>query len=131
MSEVGIARANWCRCASVSNGVNSDFAGNFAGLVSAHAVGHNEKKFARSGRVLHVVPNRTNTLTPADSQEIQMHLARIQLFVWANMRWKFAFNVKLAYFAPVSVGLLAPILNARTRHTKAHLHLPCLLSGKH
>jgi len=43
VGQVGVARADWCRRAGVSDGVYSDFAGNFAGLVATHAVGYNEK----------------------------------------------------------------------------------------
>ena len=52
MSEVGVARADWCRCAGVSNSVDGDFAGDFASLVTAHSVGDHEKEFTGVPAVL-------------------------------------------------------------------------------
>ena len=52
MGEVGVTRANWCWCTGVSNGADGDLAGNLAGLVTAHAIGHNEKPLAGMPAVL-------------------------------------------------------------------------------
>ena len=57
MGKVGVTRPDWCRCASVSNGVDGDLAGNFAGLVATHAVGNNKKPLAGMPTVLVLRPN--------------------------------------------------------------------------
>ena len=59
MGEVGVARADRCGCAGISNGVDGDFAGDFAGLVSAHAVSHNEQPIAGVPTVLVLLANLT------------------------------------------------------------------------
>ena len=57
MGEVSVAGADWCRCAGVFDGVDSDLTGNFAGLVTAHSVGDNEKPFACMPTVFVLLPN--------------------------------------------------------------------------
>ena len=52
MGKVGVTRPDWCGRAGVSNGVNGDFTGHFAGLVSAHAVRDYEEPLAGMPAVL-------------------------------------------------------------------------------
>jgi len=61
VGKVGVARPDWCGCAGVSNGVDGNFAGDFAGLVTAHSVGDNEEPVTGVTTVLILFSNLANT----------------------------------------------------------------------